>query len=491
MTMTRRGLLTLFGQAGVASGAAMLLAACSSTPAAQPTTAPAAQPTSAPAAQPTTAPAAQPTTAPTAQATTAPAAQAAPTSATQATVIYSSPDTDPPLSLAEASVVKSFNDKNPKIQIKIQLFPGQDFYDKLRVLNAANQMPNLINMETKILPDYVFRKMVIDVGDMMKANGMSQDEFWPRQWQKHQFNGKTMGVPIEAEDVVIFYNKKLFDKAGVPYPPKQWDDPSWTWDKLVETATKLTQGSGATKVWGYNQSNWWVYDYPHIWSRGGTVTNADRTKSTITMPETVEAFQFRADLINKYKVHPTAADMTEGIQRLFSAGRVAMNLTWCEWAYYIIDVPDLDFDMAPAPKVKIAATRAPSDLIAVGQGTKDQESVGTALAYLTKREGIKQMVVNVGMVPARKDSLEDYLKPDNSKAQKLNWNLPLEGESKGYAKYQDVTVKWPEMDKLITAEHDVLLAGKETAESFAKNLDPKINELLASIPDEARGFVGD
>ena len=63
--------------------------------------------------------------------------------------------------------------------------------------------------------------------------------------------------------------------------------------------------------------------------------------------------------------------------------------------------------------------------------------------------------------------------------------------NKSAVKLQDVTVKWPEMDKTLSAEHDVLLSGKETAKDFVAKMEPKINDLLASIPQDQRGFPGD
>jgi multiple sugar transport system substrate-binding protein len=491
-----RGVLT----ASLGVAAASLLAACgtTATPAAAPTTVPAAAPTTAAAAAaPTTAPAAAaPTTAPQPVATVAPTAAAKPQAAVPSgttLVIYATQNTDPPISTSEQQVVNGFEDKNPDTKVKVQFWPGQNFYDKLRVLAAANQMPDAIDMESKILPDFVFRKLVSDITSMVNTAGIKQDDYWPNQWLKHQITGKMWAFPLDSQDVVLFYNKTVFDKAGVPYPPSKWDDPSWTWDKLIETATKLTQGSGATKVFGFNHSTWWVYDYPVIWSSGGTILNADHTTSTITMPETVDAFQLRADLINKYKVHPTPAEITEGADHLFAGGRLAMNAIWSPWAYIIKGNKDLVFDMAPMPKGKAGAfTRAPSDCIAIGAQSKQPESTFKFARYLTGADGLKLMDIEAGLgIPPLRSLSDDFLHPKVKGLENLNWQVVLDVEGQQHAKFQDVTVKWPEMDKLIGAEHDILLAGKETAKDFATKLDPKVNDLLKSIPAEQRGFIGD
>lgn len=499
--LSRRRLIAGVAATGLAGAMASLLAACGTAAApTAPTTAPAAAaPTTAPAAAPTTA-AAAPTTAAAAP-TAAPAAAPTPAAKPQAAagtgttlVIYATQNTDPPISTSEQQVVNGFEDKNADVKVKVEYWPGQNFYDKLRVLNAAGQFPDAVDMETKQLPDFVFRKMVADLTPMVNTAGIKQEDYWPNQWIKHQIAGKMWGLPLDSQDVVLFYNKAVFDKAGVPYPPSTWDDPNWTWDKLIEVATKLTTGTGASKVFGFNVSTWWVYDYPIIWSNGGTLLNADHTKSTITMPETVDAFQMRADLINKYKVHPTPADITEGADHLFAGGRLAMNAIWSPWAYIIKGNANLKFDMAPMPKGKAGAfTRAPSDCITLGAQSKVPEQAFKFASYLTGVEGLKLMDIEAGLgIPPLKALADDFLHNKVKGLENLNWRAVLDVEDKQHAKLQDVTVKWPEMDsKIIGPEHDNLLAGKETAKDFAAKLDPKINDLLNSIPQDQRGFPGD
>src|SRR6266511_2698563 len=65
-----------------------------------------------------------------------------------------------------------------------------------------------------------------------------------------------MALPVSNNfRPVVFYNKKLFDQAGVQYPPASYDDQSWTWDKWLETARAVTKPDKdpAKAVWGVDQ----------------------------------------------------------------------------------------------------------------------------------------------------------------------------------------------------------------------------------------------
>jgi len=473
-----------FLRGGMITGAMIgsaLVAACS-----QPAAAPATPAASAPASA-----APQATSAP--QATAAPKATAAPQASGPVYVVYATQNSDPPFSTNEQQVVNNFEDKNPQIRVQLEYWPGQNFYDKLRVLYAANQMPDTADMELKQLPDFVYRKMVQDITPLAQQADIKESDYWPRQWAKVHFQGKMWAFPLDSQDAVIFYNKDVFDQANVPYPPKNWDDPTWTWDKVLEISQKIAKGTGVSRTWGINVSTWWVYDYPFVWSWGGTVLNEQHTKSTLTMPETVAAFQFRADLINKYKVHPAAADVTEGVDHLFGANRLAMNVTLNTNAYVYKDVPNLKFDMAPMPAGKAGAwTRAPSDVIALGSQSKVLEQAFTFAHYLTGTDGLLLMDIQAGLgIPPLTSLANDFIKPKVKGVENLNWSMVLDIESKVKAKYQDVTIAWPEMDKLLTAENQVVLNGKETAQQMADKMSPQIDKLLAANPPTAQGWVGD
>lgn len=179
---------------------------------------------------------------------------------------------------------------------------------------------------------------------------------------------------MERANGIIFYNTELLKRAGVGGLTTKFGDPAWTWDAFVQLTRKLTSGGGANALYGYNQSTWWVYMQPFVWSNGGDYLNKDRTGGAIDQPEAVEALQRMQDLALKDKAMPVAANAPEGSPG-FENGRVAMTHTNAGgWLPYS-KVPDLKFDIAPVPTGKKGTfARNPPNGWASWSGNKERDN---------------------------------------------------------------------------------------------------------------------
>jgi multiple sugar transport system substrate-binding protein len=411
-------------------------------------------------------------------------------------ITYASYYTSPPFNQTDDEAIAKFEEMNPNVAVKKIIFPGVDFHDKLRLLATAGDLPDVWNLETKQLVDMVSRNMCLDITDMFASEAkLTKDDYLPGEWDKMFFQGKQYSFSTDTSSVILFYNKDIFDAKGVPYPTRSWDDPDWTYDKMLEMALQLTEGEGTSRVWGYDTSRWWVYCYPFVWSYGGKLTNDARTESAMTMPETIDAFQFRADLITKHRVQATPAEATEGTDSIFGSGRLAMRAVWGVWMRYINEIPNLHFDIAAMPRGAAGSfSRSPSDGDVLASTTKYPKESFDFAWFMGGPEGQELFCNQYGVgTPtlwevAQHDS---FIHPPVAGLENIDQTVILDGWSGSHFLKQDVTTKWPEMDKMISAAMDSLLDAKVTADEFCKTLDPQITELLQSIPEEQRGFVGD
>jgi multiple sugar transport system substrate-binding protein len=266
------------------------------------------------------------------------------------------------------------------------------------------------------LMDYVYKDMVTDLTPYIEKDKYDQSDFQSSAVQTFTFGKKQFGVPRGGIPTGIFYNKDLFDKAGLPYPPSDWEDPSWTWDKMLEYAKKLTldtNGDGKIDQWGISLQFQHHGSLPLIW--GKQIFPDDAFKYGITTqhffrdPVVVNAYQQAADLIHKHKVNP-AADITKdlGFFGPFMSGQVAMYGNLC--AYVQPSTAKFKWSVAAVPRG--APTIQQKSLtftgpFLVGKGCSNPDMAWELVKYLTSGEGQKTIAQGAVVGTSRK-SLTDW-----------------------------------------------------------------------------------
>lgn len=227
------------------------------------------------------------------------------------------------------NAIKSFEAANPDIKVQLECIP-QDYGTKLLAQLAAGSAPDIFTVGDGDVAKYVQQGAVAPLDDYISgADSLDMGAFLPGVAEFGQVGGKTYFLTKDYSPLVLYYNKALFDEAGVAYPTADW-----TWDDLLAAAQKLTKPDGSQ--WGIAIPNSW-YDptwlrgvLPLIYQNGGTVISDDgkTTDGHLNSPATVEALQWYADLVLKHKVAPskTDTDALAGVD-LFQTGKVAMQWT--------------------------------------------------------------------------------------------------------------------------------------------------------------------
>jgi multiple sugar transport system substrate-binding protein len=217
---------------------------------------------------------------------------------------------------------------------------------------------------------------------------------------------------------------KLFDEAGLEYPPTDWEDKSWTWDRMLELGKQLTKGyeDPTTAQYGWVQNRQNIEGPAMIFGKFPWPEDAYETgfadSINLTDPEIIDAYQKHHDLIHKEKVSPddAANQALATLGGAFESGRVAMmqNGGWGWWIYSTLD-PSVEggfcWGVAPNPwGTPDADTRAViyTDpwVITAGLEGQDLEDAWTFVKFLI-REDNARTYMEAGNVPPTQTKLQE------------------------------------------------------------------------------------
>ena len=304
--------------------------------------------------------------------------------------------------------VDRFNSSQDKVEVEYMLFPWEGYVTQLNTMAAANNLPDTATLLEQMVKPWAEQDMLVDV------SGMYSEEDKPLDCITFKDkNGKPVAYSTAAEVVVMYYNKDMFDKAGVAYPPNSIDK-AWSWDEFVATAKKLTldkngkhpdeSGFDAENIVQFGclvENLPWQLEWP-VLSNGGGFFSADGSKLTIGEPAATDAIQKIADLYLKDHVAPLSIGATDdGVSRGLIAGTVAMttNGTWnVGTCLNAAKEQGLNYSIAVLPKLKVGATIATGGTNVVFKQTQHPAEAMDWIKWNTQIENVWPLVTQ-GILP--------------------------------------------------------------------------------------------
>jgi multiple sugar transport system substrate-binding protein len=215
------------------------------------------------------------------------------------------------------AIVQAFQQKHPNITIEVQTASYDQYFTKLQTAIAGGTAPDTFELNYENFVSYSSAGSLLDLTPLASGDpDFTAETYYPRAYAAFQADGKQYGLPETFSDVLLFYNKDLFDAKGVAYPTADW-----TWQDELAAAQTLTDK--ANGVWGdFQPIQFWEF-YKVLAQNGGSFFNADQTQSTFNDAKGVEAASWLVDKVGK--VMPTDAQMGgQDDTALFKAGKLAM-----------------------------------------------------------------------------------------------------------------------------------------------------------------------
>ncbi|MBL4954639.1 sugar ABC transporter substrate-binding protein [Neobacillus sp. OS1-32] len=299
-------------------------------------------------------------------------------------------------------IIKKFNEKYPNIKVKTEITPYGQYFQKLETAATGGALPDVLWMNGAHVQQYAEGKVIIPLNDLVKKDDYSLDNYPKSLVDLYTVNDQVYGIPKDYDTIGLWYNKKIFDDAGVAYP-----DESWDWNKLKEVAKKLTNKDKG--IWGFastlmNQEGY----YNFIWQNGGEIVSADGKTAGFDKPETIEALKFDVSFI-KEGLSPTQAQMTEtAASELFSSGKIAMMFDgpWMVPEYK--KNPDINVAVLPKGKQRAVSIHGLANVIAAN--TKHKDAAWKFVQFLGSKDAAEIFAKTGTVIPAYNGTQDAWLK---------------------------------------------------------------------------------
>ncbi len=283
----------------------------------------------------------------------------------------------------EQAVVAAFEEANPDINVEFESVPMSDIFLKYKTLIAGDEAADV--MAFNYDNSYVFASMGVlePLDSYIESTAYDTSKIFQSTLDMFKVEGVQYSMPATFSDVVLFYNKDMFDAAGLEYPQRDW-----TQEDLIAAAKALTvdtDGDGKIDQFGYTFP-WW----PVVLEMYGA-SIWEGTTCTMNSPEAVKAIQTIVDARYVEKYSPTADQLAEqGDWDMFIAGKLAMFPTG-PWAVqpFNDNITNFSYDIAHMPAGDKQATHVYANSYGMSATSANKDAAWKFIAFATGPEGTK------------------------------------------------------------------------------------------------------
>ncbi|WP_428966079.1 ABC transporter substrate-binding protein [Micromonospora fluostatini] len=221
-------------------------------------------------------------------------------------------------------VIDLFQKAHPNITVKGEFKEWNGYWDSLATTVAANDAPDIIQMDELYLASYAERGALLDLGTASKH--LSTADFDPNALGTGQIDGKQYALPAGLSTYAIVVNTDLLAQYNVPLP----DDSTWTWDDLKSIGAQVSKASGGTvtgvQSWGFDAGG------VNIWARQAGASLYDAEGNVAVPPQVLASYwQYLSDLA-KEGVAPAPSVTIEragaGLDQSGTATNTSAFATW-------------------------------------------------------------------------------------------------------------------------------------------------------------------
>ena len=382
---------------------------------------------------------------------------------------------DPQEIASQTAIAEAFHAANPNITVDVDVSDWEPYWDKLQTGIAGGAAPDVFAMDGPLFPDYQSRDVLLNLKPLIDRDGYDLTQLADQGVADFTTaDGGQYGIPRDLNTIVLYYNKDMFDAAGIPYP-----DDTWDWAKLTEVAKQLTKpdanGDGIPDQFGFytettDMENFWL---SAVWQNGGDVLAPDGKSTVLGTDQAAGGIQFLQDLIWKDKVMPDPA-VSATMGDAFEQKQAAMESNG-SWLVPTHQAAGINLGIAPLPKGPAGRFTSVNPTGAVVyKGSKNPDAAWEFVKYLASPAAQEQLMQLKASLPVNKEVLAGPYATSFDGAKVF-------ADSLAYAKLKPSFKGYDEFATTLQEELDtnVFNAPNKTAKDALASVIPALNALLA------------
>ena len=354
------------------------------------------------------------------------------------------------------SLIDGFNASQDEYEASHVYVPFADYEKQLTLGIASGELPDLVILDGCSMASFIQLGLFGDISDV----DINWDEYMEGPMESTMLDGKHYGIPFATNCTALFYNKDMFDAAGIDYP-----DENTTWDEFHEMAKALTKdgvsgfGNAATNTdEGTFQCLQWIY------TAGGSYTDIE---------DGVDAYKLMQEMIEDGSWTKECVNWTQSdVNNNFMAGNLAMQQNG-PWQIPGIEAnaPDLNYGVTVLPKKDADSEQATSILGGENMGVVNKDDTSGAQAFLKYYDQTDVMV----------DAMKQYgsYPPKTEAASDTYWtDDPIQ---KAFLTQIDTSIPrgpsaaWPSYSSAIQTGFQEVMTSAKTPEQAAKDTQAAVD----------------
>jgi multiple sugar transport system substrate-binding protein len=379
------------------------------------------------------------------------------------------------------AAIARFNKRYPNVKVTDQFTPitsWPDYINKLVTQVASGKAPDLIHIATEGALLTISQKLVIPLDEFANSDAGKEilTDIDPTLLKGFTVDGKLYLVPEAWNNMMIYYNTKVFKEAGVSRPA---DD--WTWDDFLVLAKRLTSGEGPSKRFGFGIPYFNFGLTPFWYSNATSVLKDNLKESNLSDPKFLEAVKFIHGLVHENGLSPDPANTDpNAVFQLFATGKIAMT-GGGHWPMQFFKANQFsDYDVVPWPKKAAQKTVFGAAGFGISPKTK-QKALGWELIKELASSESESQAAGLGVaIPARRtvaESPEFLAQPEHA---------PLFYKSLSYAAPVQAPANYAEVERILMRHLGQVMADEVKPEDALKAADQELTAAMKQQEAEAQ-----